>query len=74
MALALQLELPVRAVGDDRDHRLAGHVAAHDQHVGLVELAGVEELAPAHLGAVDVRGEEDPHQLCPISSGSWYQA
>ena len=71
--LALQLELPVRAVGDDRDHRLAGHVAAHDQDVGLVELPGIEELAPADVGAVDVGGEEDAHQLCPISSGSWYQ-
>src|SRR6476620_4878503 len=73
MLLALELELPVRAVGDDRHHRLAGHVAAHDQDVRLVELAGVEELAPAHLGAVDVGREEDAHQLCPISSGSLYQ-
>src|SRR6185503_17092788 len=48
-------------------------VAAHDQDVGLVELARVEELPPADLRAVDVGREEDAHQLCPISSGSLYQ-
>ena len=49
------------AVVDDGDDRLAGHVAAEDEDVGLVVLAGVDELAPAGLRAVDVRGEEEPH-------------
>ena len=43
----------------DRDDHLAGDVAAHDQGVAAVELAGVEELAQAYLGAVDVGGEVD---------------
>ena len=40
-----------------------------------MERPRVEELAPADLGAVDVGREEDHAaiQLCPISSGSWYQ-
>jgi len=49
------------AVVDDRDDRLAGHVAAQDENVGLVVLAGVDELAPAGLRAVHVRGEEESH-------------
>src|SRR6266576_3550638 len=43
----------------DRDDHLAGDVAAHDQGVAAVELAGVQELAQAHLRAVDVGGEVD---------------
>ncbi len=57
-----QRRVPVAvAVVDDRDEGLAGHVAAEHEHVGLVVLCGVEELAPAGLGAVHVRGEVDPH-------------
>src|SRR5260370_6259353 len=49
---------------NDRDHRLAGHVATADQYFGVIELRGVQELAPAHLGAVQVGGEKDSwHQL-----------
>src|SRR4029077_12341064 len=43
---------------DDRDHGLARHVSAADQDVGLIELRGVQELAPAHLGAVEVRSKK----------------
>ena len=49
------------AVVHDGDDRLARHVAAQDEDVGLVVLAGVDELAPAGLGAVHVRGEEQPY-------------
>ncbi len=49
------------AVVDDRHDRLAGHVAAEDEDVCLVVLAGVDELPPAGLRAVHVRGEEEPH-------------
>src|SRR5713226_3429999 len=45
---------------DDRDHRLARHVAAADEDLGLIELGRVQELAPAHLGAVQVGGEKNP--------------
>jgi len=44
---------------DDWQHRLAGDVAAHDDDVRLVEGAGVEELAPADLRAVNVGDVED---------------
>src|SRR6476659_3139155 len=61
-ALLLERPMPsLAAVVDDRDERLAGHVAAGDHHVGLVVRAGVQELAPARLGPMDVRREEDPH-------------
>src|SRR6185312_2681289 len=40
---------------------LAGHVAPQDENVGLVVRSRVQELAPARLGPVDVRGEEDTH-------------
>src|SRR6185437_15864312 len=64
--------MPVAAaVVDDRHECLAGHVAAEDDHIGLVVLAAVEELAPAHLRSVHVGGKEDPH--CSTSSGSSYQ-
>src|SRR4029079_2673870 len=46
---------------DDRHHHLAGDVAAHDERVGLVELGGVQELAPALLGAVHVAGVVELH-------------
>ena len=61
VALVLEAQLPAVRGGHDRDHRLAGHVAAHDQDVRLVEGAGVQELPPADLRAVDVGREEDPH-------------
>src|SRR5438067_12739576 len=47
------------AVVDDRHKCLSRHVAPEDDHVGLVVLAAVEELAPADLGAVHVGGEKD---------------
>ena len=73
LALSLEGHLPAPAMVDDRHHGLAGHVAAHDQDIGLVEGAGIEELAPADLGPVDVGREEDPHiPGCPTSSGSLY--
>ncbi len=42
----------------DRLHRLAGDVAAEHHHVGLVHGSRVEELAKAHLRAMDIGGEE----------------
>ena len=50
-----------RSPFDERDERLACDVAAQDQHVGLVERGGVEELAPALLGPVDVARVVEPH-------------
>ena len=50
------------AVGDHGNERLPGHVTAEDEHVGVVVLAGVQELPPAGLGAVDVGREIEPHQ------------
>ena len=58
--------LPVTVVGNDRDHHLARHVAAENDHVGLVKGSGVEELAPADLRSVDVRSKEDLHQASPL--------
>src|SRR5450756_1821165 len=76
------------AVVDDRDDRLARHVAAKDEDVGVVVLAGVDELTPAGLRAVHVRGEEEPHahvgipcaalmylsicRLAPFSTREWF--
>ncbi len=69
-ALLLQRPVPaLAAVVDHRDERLAGHVAAEDHDVGLVVRAGVQELAPARLRPVDVRGEEDSHVSGFWSSG-----
>ena len=62
LAVFEQGRVPVlAAVVDDGDERLAGHVAAEDERVRLVVGAGVEELPPAGLRSVDVRGEEDAH-------------
>src|SRR5215469_1501446 len=44
-------------------HRLAGDVAAHDDHIRLMKGAGVEELAPADLRAVNVGDVEDPERF-----------
>ena len=44
---------------DHRHDHLAGDVAAHHDGVDAVELPGVQELPQAHVGAVDVGGEED---------------
>ena len=49
------------AVVDDGDDRLARHVATQDEDVRAVVLAGVDELAPASLRAVHVRGEEESY-------------
>src|SRR5207344_1944323 len=46
---------------DHGNHHLAGDVPSHDQRVGLVELRGVQELAPALLGAVHVAGVVEFH-------------
>src|SRR5205823_9983186 len=68
----------------DRDDRLAEQIAAHHLRIGLVELRRAEELAPQEVGAVDVRGVEEPHASgalvgplppephYPTSSGSSY--
>jgi hypothetical protein len=40
----------------DRDHTLAGDVAAHHKHPRVVHLRRVQKLLPQHLGAVDVGG------------------
>src|SRR5215218_1022224 len=64
---------PLPVVVDDRDERLARHVAAEHDDVGLVVLAAVQELAPAGLGPVDIGGEEQPHGPPATSSGVVYQ-
>jgi len=61
--LAAERDLPVaRPQGHNRNHDLAGHVPAQDDHVGFVEGSGVQEFAPADLRAVNVRGEENFHR------------
>ena len=52
---------PVAAVVNDGHERLAGHVAAEDEDLGLVVGTRVQELAPARLGAVDIGRKEKPH-------------
>ena len=48
------------AVTDDQRHdHLAGDVAAHDQHVGLVEFRGVEKLQETFLRAVNIARVKD---------------
>jgi len=49
VVLLLEIELPARPRRDDGNHRLARHVPAHDQDIGAVVTAGVDELAPADL-------------------------
>jgi len=67
--LLLERAVPVPvAVVDDGHQGLAGHVAPQDENVGLVMRSRVQELAPARLGPVDVRGEEDTH-VSGLSSG-----
>jgi hypothetical protein len=46
------------ALVDDGDNCLAGHIAAQDNHLRAIELAGIDELFPANVGAVNVGGEE----------------
>src|SRR5205823_8930969 len=60
LALTGQRELEGAVLLDQGDDRLAGHVAAADQDVRVVVASGVEELPPAGLGSMQVRGEEDP--------------
>ena len=52
-----------RAVGllGDGNDRLAGQVAAKDEHVGAVELGAVDEFLEADVRAVEVGGEEHLH-------------
>src|SRR5579871_5943298 len=45
-----------RPVALDRHDRLAGEIASHDQRVDAVEASGAQELPPALVGAVHVRG------------------
>ena len=71
LVLALQVELLLQqrdvvalpAQARDRHDGLAGHVPAQHEHLGLVELAGIQELVPADVGAVDVGGEKDGCQM-----------
>src|ERR671917_186532 len=61
VAVLQELRLPAAlALLDNRDERFARHVAAEDQDVRLVVLAGVQELLPADLRTVYVGSEEDP--------------
>src|ERR671910_2821989 len=73
-----------RTILDDRHERLAGHVAAEDHDLGFVVLAGIQELPPARLRAVDVgreidarlgflRKESGYHGPPSTSSGNSYQ-
>ena len=72
LSVVLQRRLPA-AVGalDDGDHGLAGDVAAENDHVGLVELTGVQELLPADLRAVEIRDVEDLGHLSRPQRQSW---
>ena len=69
VALILHEEaIPAGTLLDDRHHGLARHVATEDQNVGFVVLGGVDELAPADLGAVNVRREKKPYlHAVPLS-------
>src|SRR5919112_5859153 len=68
--LVFALELPpvleqrrmpaARSFLDYGDERFARHIATEDHDVRLVVLARVQELAPAGLRTVNVRGEEHP--------------
>jgi hypothetical protein len=49
LRLTAHREREVTVLLDDRDDRLACHVPAADEDVGVIELGRIEELAPAHL-------------------------
>src|SRR5450759_3815063 len=59
LLLTGEREREVAVLLDDRDDRLAGHVAAADQYVRVIEPAGVQELPPARLRTVEVGREKD---------------
>src|SRR5207248_2940639 len=59
--------------GDDRHDRLAGDVAAHDEHVDAVEASGVDELPPQPIRTVDVGGVVEGEGQRTTSSGVSYQ-
>src|SRR6202043_4161656 len=63
----------VRAVLTDahRDDRLARQITTHDRGLSVVELACSEELPPAAIGAVNIRGvieAQAPRALVPASA------
>src|SRR5205814_9170882 len=58
LVLAAERDRVVTVLRDDRHDRLAGHVSAADEDIGVVELRGVEELLPADFRAVQVGGQE----------------
>src|SRR2546425_1169345 len=60
---------PVGTVLGHHGHdRLAGHVAAADEDLGVIEPGGVEELLPADLGAVQVGCKKDLRHVCYLST------
>ena len=66
-----QGQLVAVAVFDDRDHRLAGHIAAADQDVGVIELRRIEKLSPTHFGSVQVGRIENSHLDPPKELCEW---
>jgi len=46
------------ALMDEWHHRLAGHVAAEDEDIHAVKFPRIQELAPANIRTVNIRGEE----------------
>src|SRR5947207_2469779 len=57
----------------DQEHGLAGDVAAHDEHVRLVEATRVHEFLPEEIGAVDIGGVVEREAQRVTSSGISYQ-
>src|SRR5206468_7300973 len=57
----------------DREHGLAGDVAAHEEHVRPVEATRVHELLPEEIGAVDIGGVVEREAQRVTSSGISYQ-
>src|SRR3990172_8841949 len=54
-------------LGDDRDDGLAGHVAAQDEELHVIELGGADEFLPTDFRPVDVGGEEEADQGWPFT-------
>src|SRR5207248_10774325 len=69
-ALASEGDGVVPVLRDDRHDRLARHVPAADEDVGVVELGRVQELLPTDFGAVQVGGEKDLGHVCYLSTST----
>ena len=61
--LAEEADSVAAVLGNERNDRLARHVAAEDDRVRLVERPRVHEFREAPIRAVNIGGEEDAHRL-----------